>query len=445
MRLNVDKQLKNSIICIVIGILCMLFTMFMTGTMRILLLAAGVGVLMIAVYCLIHVDQTAVIEENEEALKEYSHHLIMTHASHDLRTPMNAILNFSNPDLIKDHNPKELMESMAAINDSGRYMLTLINDLFTLTGIENDENLLHVESTTIASCVEPAIEMMRSRMQAKKQVVTVNYHDVDRYRYVNADPQRVRQIMMNLLSNANKYTPEGGYIDVLVEGEEVGDDVNIRIHVKDNGMGIKADKLNTIRKAYKEKIVESNDVIGLGLSTVFILVNAMKGQLDVNSVEGEGTECIVSLKWTVSSGIEESTYDFSILQGKNVLLVEDNTVNAEIAKVILENKGMTMDLAVNGQQGVAMFTHAMPHTYDLILMDVKMPIMDGLEATRVIRSSTHPEAAQIPIIAMTADAFENDRERTFNAGMNDHIIKPIEPEELYKTLSNFLSRGQMIA
>lgn len=443
MRQNVDKQLKKSIICIVIGMLCMLFAMFMTGSIKTILLSAGLVLLAGAIYWLMRLDQHTVIEKNEEAFKDYSHHLIMTHASHDLRTPMNAILNFSNPELIKDSNPKELMEAMAAINDSGHYMLTLINDLFTLTGMENDENLFHVESTTIASCVEPAIEMMHGRIQAKKQIITVNYHDVDKYRYVSADPQRVRQIMMNLLSNANKYTPEGGFIDVLVEGVDVDDHIDVKIHVKDNGMGIEHGKLKAIQKAYRENIIENNDVIGLGFSTVFILVNAMKGDFHVESVEGEGTECIVSLQWPSSNGPEESTYDFSILQGKNVLLVEDNTVNAEITKVILENKGMSMDLAVNGQQGVAMFTHAMPHTYDLILMDVKMPIMDGLEATRIIRASTHPEAAQIPIIAMTADAFENDRERTFNAGMNDHIVKPIDPEELYKTLSNFLSRGQM--
>lgn len=443
MRQNVDKQLKKSIICIVIGMLCMLFAMFMTGSIKTILLSAGLVLLAGAIYWLMRLDQRTVIEENEEAFKDYSHHLIMTHASHDLRTPMNAILNFSNPELIKDSNPKELMEAMAAINDSGHYMLTLINDLFTLTGMENDENLFHVESTTIASCVEPAIEMMHGRIQAKKQIITVNYHNIDKYRYVSVDPQRVRQIMMNLLSNANKYTPEGGFIDVLVEGVDVDDHIDVKIHVKDNGMGIEHNKLKAIQKAYRENIIENNDVIGLGFSTVFILVNAMNGDFHVESVEGEGTECTVSLQWPSSNGPEESTYDFSILQGKNVLLVEDNTVNAEITKVILENKGMSMDLAVNGQQGVAMFTHAMPHTYDLILMDVKMPIMDGLEATRIIRASTHPEAAQIPIIAMTADAFENDRERTFNAGMNDHIVKPIDPEELYKTLSNFLSRGQM--
>jgi CheY-like chemotaxis protein len=153
----------------------------------------------------------------------------------------------------------------------------------------------------------------------------------------------------------------------------------------------------------------------------------------------EGTEFIVTLNWKYThKNNEQDMLDYSVLRGKNILLVENNMLNAEITRNILSNQGMMMDLASDGKQGVAMFTHAMPHTYDAILMDIRMPVMDGLEATSRIRHSTHPEAEIIPIIAMTADAFDEDRKKTADAGMNAHITKPIDPEELYITLTNYL-------
>jgi len=386
-----------------------------------------------------HFDEKKFYVENS---KQIAQDVIMSHASHDLRSPMNAIINFSDEEIIDIYDPKEMRNALAKINDSGRYMMTLINDLLTMAN-ESQGFTLHEECTTIASCIEPALEMTMGRFNGKNQIVTIDYVNLDKYRYVLADAQRTKQIIMNLLSNATKYTDEGGRIEIIVENTSDSDDmVDLRLHIRDTGMGMSSSKRRAILRQFKNKTFSNSQELGLGLSTIFTLVDAMKGDVDIVAKEGRGTEFIISLKWpyTVKQE-EEATHDYSILNGKNVLLVEDNTINAEIAQVLLSNKGITLDLAQNGEKGVAMFTHAMPHTYDAILMDIKMPVMDGYEATRKIRKSNHPEALQIPIIAMTAEAFDEDREKSLKAGMNAHITKPITPEELYAMLSNFFSRG----
>ena len=179
---------------------------------------------------------------------------------------------------------------------------------------------------------------------------------------------------------------------------------------------------------------------GMGMTIVNALVKAMNGKITCESQEDKGTTFVINFRWPYcyKDQVEKITTDYSILDGKHILLVENNAMSAEVAKQILESQGMSMDLAVNGKDGVEIFTHAMPHTYDAILMDIRMPLMDGIEATQIIRQSTHPESDIIPIIAMTADAFDEDRQRTRDAGMNAHITKPINPQELFTTLTNYL-------
>lgn len=379
--------------------------------------------------------QPAVIESNENIER------ILVRASHDLRTPMNTILNYSHEPLIEKYNPKELLEALSKINDAGAFMMTLMDDIVLM--FSNKDFKLKEQPTTIVSCIEPSVEMMMPRFKKMEQTVTLDFHEIDKYRYVMADEQRIKQILMNLLSNANRHTPVGGHIAVVVDGHmnDMDQCVNVNIRVKDTGVGMSKKQLSSLRQAFSGKQAHVGGDIGLGLSVVYRLVHAMHGDLKIKSIRDKGTEFVVSLKWNLTNKEdEEVTYDFSILQGKHVLLVDNNHMSIEIAMFLLENQGMTFDVAENGKEGVAMFTHAMPHTYAAILMDIKMPVMDGLEATRTIRASRHPEANQIPIIAMTANALEDDKKKSEEAGMNAHVAKPINPDELYRTLSNYISR-----
>ena len=242
---------------------------------------------------------------------------------------------------------------------------------------------------------------------------------------------------MNILANASKFTPNNGHVSLKVVGEDHGDSITVHIHIKDDGVGMSEAKVAKILSADPKDI--GLEGTGMGMAIVNQLMGLLHGKITCTSKVNEGTEFIVTLNWKYThNNNEQDMLDYSVLRGKNILLVENNMLNAEITRNILSNQGMMMDLASDGKQGVAMFTHAMPHTYDAILMDIRMPVMDGLEATSRIRHSTHPEAEIIPIIAMTADAFDEDRKKTADAGMNAHITKPIDPEELYITLTNYL-------
>lgn len=370
--------------------------------------------------------------------------VILSRASHDMRTPMNAIINYSSKAMTEDLNPKELKANLAKINDSGSYLMTLIDDLLTMSKVDDHQFKLDEKPATIASLVDPVIEMCKARFQEKHQSFNLEYKNIDQYRYVLVDGPRIQQVLMNLLSNATKYTPESGHIFLLLEGKTgEGQTLNVDIHVKDDGMGISKEDMKMIFKPYEQVASENNTGLGLGLSIVRSIVKMMDGHIKVSSREGEGAEFTVSFNWIYCNKTpdDEVTHDFSILKGKNILLVEDNVMNVEIATALLENQEMSVDVANDGRQGVAMFTHAMPHTYDAILMDIQMPIMNGLEATQLIRGCTHPEAEMIPIIAITADAFDDDREKSAKAGMNAHITKPINGETLYITLANCLGQG----
>lgn len=363
---------------------------------------------------------------------------ILNHASHDIRTPMNTILNYARPSRVEKYNPKQMQEALATVYDAGEYVMTLMDDLVVM--FNNKDFTLNEKATTIISCIEPSVTMMSPRFKEKGQVITLNFN-VDKYCYINADEQRIKQILMNLLSNANRYTPNDGRIDVTVDGTIQDEQfIDLSIHVKDSGIGLSKEEVKTLSDVFADFDGLGNESLGLGLRVVYRLVHAMNGQLYIYSVPDQGSEFVVEIRCELTSEDEEMVYDFSILKGKHVLLVENNKMSTEIATFLLENQGITFDVADNGKDGVAMFTHAMPHTYSAILMDIKMPVMDGLEATKQIRTSRHPEAEQIPIIAMTADALAEDKKKSFDAGMNAHVTKPINPDELYRTLSNYMNR-----
>lgn len=378
-------------------------------------------------------------EVNDDA---YTRKMILARATRDMRTPMNAIINYSDESLMNNYNPRQIQNAFREVNASGKYMMTLIDDLLALCHVKDKGFKIQEKPHTIIETIENGFAMETEHFEEKNISFNVEYRNIDKFRYVLVDDVRVQQVIMNLLANANKFTPSGGHVELLVEGEELNDDaVRVHIHVKDDGVGMTEHKVKKILSADpKDMGIEGT---GMGMAIVNLVVSLLNGKITCHSEVDHGTEFIVTFDWkyTKKNEDENTALDYSILRGKNILLVENNIMNAEITRNILENQGMMMDLASDGKQGVAMFTHAMPHTYDAILMDIRMPVMDGLEATSLIRHSTHPEAKIIPIIAMTADAFDEDRKKTAEAGMNAHITKPIDPDELYLTLTNYIRRN----
>lgn len=367
----------------------------------------------------------------------YTRMTILARASRDMRTPMNAIVNYSDDSMMDHYNPKQVKEAFKEINVSGKYMVTLIDDLLALCNVKEKRFTLNEKPHTIIETIETAANMSRKRFEEKQISFDVSYEHVDKFRYVLVDEVRIQQIIMNILANASKFTPNNGHVSLKVVGEDHGDAITVHIHIKDDGVGMSEAKVAKILSADPKDI--GLEGTGMGMAIVNQLMGLLHGKITCHSKVNEGTEFIVTLNWKYThKNNEQDMLDYSVLRGKNILLVENNMLNAEITRNILSNQGMMMDLASDGKQGVAMFTHAMPHTYDAILMDIRMPVMDGLEATSRIRHSTHPEAEIIPIIAMTADAFDEDRKKTADAGMNAHITKPIDPEELYITLTNYL-------
>lgn len=402
----------------------------MVLTIEIILLAFTSG---ISIYSLI-VNGKVRQKLDEDA---YTRMTILARASRDMRTPMNAIINYSDESMMDHYNPKQVKEAFKEINVSGKYMVTLIDDLLALCNVKEKQFTLNEKPHTIIETIETAANMSRRRFEEKQIDFHVSYENVDKFRYVLVDEVRIQQILMNILANASKFTPNNGHVSLKIVGEDHGDSIIVHMHIKDDGIGMNEAKVAKILSADPKDI--GMEGTGMGMAIVNQLIKLLEGKITCTSKPDEGTEFVITLNWKYThKNNADETLDYSVLHGKNILLVENNMLNAEITRNILSNQGMMMDLASDGKQGVAMFTHAMPHTYDAILMDIRMPIMDGLEATSRIRHSTHPEAEIIPIIAMTADAFDEDRKKSADAGMNAHITKPIDPEELYVTLTNYL-------
>ena len=438
----VKGKMKSLLVCLATGTLAIMAIaiaiMFSLPhvPMTAIYVVIGMGViqelfiLCIAYYLSKHVDYNAGVTNMQN--------VAFSRASRDIRTLMNSILNFSSPELTENYNPQEMLNSLSKINNAGLYLMTVVDDLMATYHVSDQEIVLKENPTTIENVFGPIVELVSERFVAKNQVFDVEYINIDKFRYVLIDAPRVQQVVINLLTNANKYTPEGGHILFKIEGASgEGNTLDLTITVKDDGQGISKRKLNNLfKKDPNQKFNEGH--FELGLAIVASLVNQMKGTITCTSKENEGSEFVVKFNWAYchKNSYASTKRDFSILRGKNILVVEDNEMNAEITRAILEKKGMMMDYAKDGAEGVAMFTHAMPHTYDAILMDIRMPVMDGIEACKKIRYSTHPESSIIPIIAMTADVYEADYQSSTDAGMDGYITKPLDPEELYITLSN---------
>ena len=374
--------------------------------------------------------------------------VFLQNMSHDIRTPMNAVLGFTNLAIQAGGDTEKTQDYLSKIKISGNHLLGIVNEVLEISRIESGQTKLDESVWSIADIVKETDIIIRDQALAKKQEFSIDIWQVQDM-YIYCDKLRVKEILVNLLGNAVKYTQTGGSISLRIiqkpcEKENFG---NYEIHVKDNGCGMSEEFLQKIFEPFERQANSTNSGIqgtGLGMTIIKGFVDAMGGTIDIKSEENKGTEIIVRLCQRIAEAPEKSEEQKTIscspelFAGKRVLLVEDNSMNREIATAILEEAGFKVDTAENGAIAVEKVTYYPEGFYDVILMDIQMPVMDGYTATRKIRSLENKAIAKIPIIAVSANAFDEDRQTSLEAGMNGHLAKPIVVDELLEVLGGIL-------
>ena len=373
----------------------------------------------------------------------------LNNMSHDIRTPMNVILGYAQlmENELNGKDIPEALEHLEKLQQSGNLLLSIINNVLDMARIESgrmeiDENYCRIED------VWKSLFAVFDE-KARKKNISLHYTMNVEHEHVLTDVTKVKEILVNILSNAIKYTPAGGSVMVYVDElpcDESGYMI-VRIRISDTGIGMSQDYLTKIFEAFtREKNTTKSKIAGtgLGMSIVKNYVDLLGGTIDVESELGKGSTFTVTLKhriaderYYVKKHIEEPGTGNEILEGRNILLAEDNDLNAEIAEAILERAGLRIERVENGIQCVNRILKMPAGTYDMIFMDIQMPEMDGYKATQAIRNLPDKDKACIPIIAMTANAFAEDKRKTMEAGMNAHLSKPLNVPELMDTIRKF--------
>ena len=379
----------------------------------------------------------------------------LNNMSHDIRTPMNVILGYAQlmENELNGKDIPEALEHLEKLQQSGNLLLSIINNVLDMARIESgrmeiDENYCRIED------VWKSLFAVFDE-KARKKNISLHYTMNVEHEHVLTDVTKVKEILVNILSNAIKYTPAGGSVMVYVDElpcDESGYMI-VRIRISDTGIGMSQDYLTKIFEAFtRERNTTKSKIAGtgLGMSIVKNYVDLLGGTIDVESELGKGSTFTVTLKhriaderYYVKKHIEEPGTGNEILEGRNILLAEDNDLNAEIAEEILERAGLRIERVENGIQCVNRILKMPAGTYDMIFMDIQMPQMDGYKATRTIRNLPDKDKACIPIIAMTANAFAEDKRKTMEAGMNAHLSKPLNVPELMDTIRKFCDGKQM--
>jgi signal transduction histidine kinase/ActR/RegA family two-component response regulator len=390
------------------------------------------------------------LEQAKTASVEKSNFLF--NMSHDIRTPMNAVIGMTSLIRHDAGNKDKVIEYADKIDVSSQHLLGIINDILDMSKIEAGKTVFKYDDFSILNFIQEINNLFHSQIDEKKQILTTKKNI--RHEWVNGDQLHLMQIFNNLLSNAVKYTQEGGEIQFLVEECETNSSVyaKYRFLVRDNGIGMSADFKDKIFDAFtraENSVTNKIQGTGLGMAITRNLVEAMGGTIDVESELGQGScfEVLIELRIaedrTVALAAQEDTdeQDGNILQGMRFLCAEDNELNAEILTELLKIEGAECTICENGEEVLKAFEQSAPGDYDMILMDVQMPVMNGYEATKAIRRSSHELAKTIPIIAMTANAFSEDIQHSLAAGMNAHVSKPVEMKVLEKTIRSIKSGG----
>ena len=385
-------------------------------------------------------------EEASLAKTQFLHNM-----SHDIRTPMNAILGYSKlmKNELEGKDLPKISEYIGKLEKSGNILLSIINNVLDMARIESGHMELEENYANIEDIRQRLFEMFED--EAKKKNIHMRYTFNVEHKHVMADVTKVEEIFVNILSNALKYTPSNGSVEVNVDElscDEPGYMI-VRTSIMDTGIGMSQEYLEKIFESFSRERITSSKISGTGLGMAIVkkYVDLLGGTIDVKSVLGKGSTFVVTLKYKLA---DEKYYlnkqekncevDNAIFNGKHILLAEDNDLNAEIAQTILERAGLFVDRVKNGIECVNRIIGSPTNTYDLILMDIQMPKMDGYKATKEIRSLQDQDKASIAIVAMTANAFEEDKKKAFDAGMDGHIAKPINIEDLFVVLTDILNK-----
>ncbi len=369
--------------------------------------------------------------------------------SHDIRTPLNAIMGMTTIAMKHIEEPEKVKYCIDTISEAGRHLLALINEVMDVTKIESGKIELVRDFFSISGMIDNVLKIMTPLSDAKDQMLVLNMTGVT-HKYVAGDRTRVEEILTNIVSNAIKYTFDKGLISIDISEEPVSDTESLYVFkVKDSGIGMSREFQKHLFEAFSREdddYISKSEGSGLGLTIAKKYIEAMNGDISFKSEKGHGSEFCVKIRLELQENNEDEYHDneeaFRLdlldFSGKRALLVEDNDLNAEIGRELLEMAGLTIERAVDGADAVNMFTTSPTGHYDIIFMDIIMPVMDGYKATTAIRASGRADSSEVPIIAMTANAFASDIREAMEAGMNDHIAKPIDNEYLAKVLIKYL-------
>ena len=367
--------------------------------------------------------------------------------SHDIRTPMNAIIGFTNIAL-HQNAVAEIHESLEKVRESSNHLLSLLNDILDLSRIESGKTVFSPEPVNITELTDNVLAIMKGLLYNRDLKIEV-YRERPKNSYVLADAARIREVLTNLLSNAVKFTKDGGTVTLDISSHPGEDDKHIvaRYIVRDNGIGMSEEFQKNLFKPFSQEDDRGARTqykgTGLGMAITKEYVHMMGGKIDFESKKGIGTTFIVEIPLELTEQDIHQKQEDPVnrdLTGVNVLMAEDNDLNAELATVMLEDAGMVVTRASDGKEAVELFKNHPRGTYDIILMDIMMPNMDGYQAAKTIRAMEmeRPDASTIPIIALSANAFVEDIKASLDSGMNGHISKPFDMEEVTDTITKYV-------
>lgn len=386
------------------------------------------------------------VEKNRANQANLAKSRFLSNISHDIRTPMNAIIGYTNLAIDYFNDQNKLQDYLEKIKISSDHLLSLINDVLDMSRIESGQMKLKEEPFSLLQIIDELKNIFISTVKEKDLSIKIELIDVV-HEYIVCDKMRISQIFINIVSNAIKYTNPKGIITIKVIEEPSSDDTmaSFKFSIKDTGIGMTDEFKKIIFEPFAREDRLSLSRIegtGLGMSITKKIIDLMNGTIKVNSTLGVGSEFIVSLRLKIANdyktNIENEDNNNLKISGKRILLVDDLAINREIVMTFLEMVGAIVETAENGEIALEMLKISNNNYYDLVLMDVMMPVMDGYQATKEIRKLEDKKISNIPIIAMTANAFEDDRQNAINAGMNDYISKPIKVETLYSVIKKYL-------